>query len=307
VGGKPYTPINTFKKWDSNSICDVTGFKRKLSEQVERWEGFMVIPEAWNVRQPQDFPVIPTPQTVYKKARSEQEILSPVVSEEKTIVSTWSELGFSAAWRLDDADTPLLPSLGVDNMNAFINTAYKAPITGYSYLGVDLNGGPSGMTPQSAQYFTMSADGELSFSCLLQVDDNVIGDKFILVINNTPLELRIQNGFFKVQNAGAGVLDTGIEAAVGEVYKICVQVSVIDDVIEAYINDSYWSQTSAGVTKPTDPVDAFIGTQNFSGLNDVKGVMALVGTKPERLSSTQVAKLFAQMDSGDTTGAFSII
>jgi len=53
VGGKPYTPINTFKKWDSNSICDVTGFKRKLSEQVERWEGFMVIPEAWNVRQSQ--------------------------------------------------------------------------------------------------------------------------------------------------------------------------------------------------------------------------------------------------------------
>ena len=61
-----------FKRWDSNTICDVTGFRVKLSNVERRWEGWMVLPQAWNPRQPQDFPVIPQKQVVYDKARSEQ-------------------------------------------------------------------------------------------------------------------------------------------------------------------------------------------------------------------------------------------
>lgn len=70
-GGRGYTRLEDkqFRPWDSNTICDVTGFRVKLSEVVRRWEGWYVIPEAWHVRQPQDFPVVPEKQHVYRHAR----------------------------------------------------------------------------------------------------------------------------------------------------------------------------------------------------------------------------------------------
>ena len=69
--GRPYLKINTFVPWTSNTIDDVTGFKRKLNTMNRRWEGFMT-DEGWHPRQPQDFPVVPQKQHVYEEARSEQ-------------------------------------------------------------------------------------------------------------------------------------------------------------------------------------------------------------------------------------------
>ncbi len=71
AGGRPYKhlPDKQFQAWNSNTICDVTGFRVKTSEVQRRWEGFYVIPQAWNPRQPQDFPVVPQKQHVYKDAR----------------------------------------------------------------------------------------------------------------------------------------------------------------------------------------------------------------------------------------------
>lgn len=66
--GYTYNP-HPFKAHTSNTICDVTGFRVKTDEVVERWEGFMVIPAAWHPRQPQDFPVIPEKQQVFEEAR----------------------------------------------------------------------------------------------------------------------------------------------------------------------------------------------------------------------------------------------
>ncbi len=63
--GRRYRSFTTFSPNDSNTICDTAGFRVKHSEVVRRWEGFMVIPEAWHPRQPQDTPVIPVPQTTY--------------------------------------------------------------------------------------------------------------------------------------------------------------------------------------------------------------------------------------------------
>lgn len=40
---------------DWNAICDVCGFKYKASQLKKRWDGFMVCPEDWEVRHPQDF------------------------------------------------------------------------------------------------------------------------------------------------------------------------------------------------------------------------------------------------------------
>lgn len=60
-----------------NTICDVTGFKVKLNQVRKRWDGMMVIPEAWEPRQPQDFPVTPQKQKVYKEARFEADAPLP--------------------------------------------------------------------------------------------------------------------------------------------------------------------------------------------------------------------------------------
>lgn len=69
--GRKYRTTNYFSPNDSNTVCDVTGFKVKRSQVLKRWEGFFVIPEAYHPRQPQDFPVIPTPQQVFEDVRIE--------------------------------------------------------------------------------------------------------------------------------------------------------------------------------------------------------------------------------------------
>lgn len=66
-----YKSTNTFSPCDSNTICDITGFKVKLSETMKRWDGLRVIGDAWHPRQPQDTPIIPTAQTVYSEVRIE--------------------------------------------------------------------------------------------------------------------------------------------------------------------------------------------------------------------------------------------
>ena len=70
--GRKHATTNYFSPNDSNTICDVTGFKVKRSQVVKRWEGFMVIPDAFHPRQPQDFPVVPVKQQVYEDVRTEQ-------------------------------------------------------------------------------------------------------------------------------------------------------------------------------------------------------------------------------------------
>ena len=69
--GRKYHSTNYFSPWDSNTICDVTGHKVKLSQVMRRWEGFMVIPEAFHPRQPQDFPVTPVKQMTFPEVRVE--------------------------------------------------------------------------------------------------------------------------------------------------------------------------------------------------------------------------------------------
>lgn len=73
VGGRGYTHNpHPFKPWDSNTICDRTGFRVKQSEVIREWEGWYMIPASWAPRQPQDFPVVPVKQLIYRNARSEQ-------------------------------------------------------------------------------------------------------------------------------------------------------------------------------------------------------------------------------------------
>ena len=69
--GRAYKKLNYFSPNDSNTIDDISGGKVKLSTVQRRWEGFMTGKD-WHPRQPQDFPIVPVVQTVYKDARSEQ-------------------------------------------------------------------------------------------------------------------------------------------------------------------------------------------------------------------------------------------
>lgn len=71
MGGRGFKRINTFSPWDSNTIDDITGFKRKMSDMRRRWEGWYT-DQGWAPRQPQDFPVVPQKQLVYNEVRSEQ-------------------------------------------------------------------------------------------------------------------------------------------------------------------------------------------------------------------------------------------
>ncbi len=90
VGGRGYKhlPDKQFRPWDSNTICDITGFRVKFSEVQRRWEGWYMIPEAWNPRQPQDFPVVPVKQHIYREARKDDADREdiPVVSPSFPIV-----------------------------------------------------------------------------------------------------------------------------------------------------------------------------------------------------------------------------
>ena len=73
VGGRGYTHNpHPFKPWDSNTICDRTGFRVKQSDVVREWEGWYMIEAAWAPRQPQDFPVVPVKQHIFRHARSGQ-------------------------------------------------------------------------------------------------------------------------------------------------------------------------------------------------------------------------------------------
>jgi hypothetical protein len=76
--GRRSRNVSTFNAHDSNTVCDITGFKVKRSEVMRRWEGFYVIPEAWHERQPQDFPVVPTKQHVVKDVRTENTDIDPI-------------------------------------------------------------------------------------------------------------------------------------------------------------------------------------------------------------------------------------
>jgi len=57
--GRGFKHVNTFSPNDSNTVCDVTGFKVKRSQVLRRWEGFYTIDKGWHPRQPQDTPIIP--------------------------------------------------------------------------------------------------------------------------------------------------------------------------------------------------------------------------------------------------------
>lgn len=71
---------NYFVPNTTNTICDITGFKVKRSECLVTWDGFVVIPEVWSPRQPQDFPAVIKPEQVVTDARPLEPYDVPSVS-----------------------------------------------------------------------------------------------------------------------------------------------------------------------------------------------------------------------------------
>ena len=55
MGGKNY-----YVPGDYNVVCDVCSKKIKASEAKQRWDGFIVCPDDFETRQPQDFVKVKT-------------------------------------------------------------------------------------------------------------------------------------------------------------------------------------------------------------------------------------------------------
>ena len=93
---------------DSNTICDVTGFKVKRSQVIRRWEGFMVIPEAWHPRHEQDFPITAVPQKTVPDVRT--------VDTVTVQAGAWGDLAWDPlAWVINS----WVENTGVEDFNTF--------------------------------------------------------------------------------------------------------------------------------------------------------------------------------------------
>ena len=67
-------PIFThYEQGTCNTIDDVSGFKVKLSDTQEQWNGVVTTDEFFNERHPQEFPITPRPEQIYQNSRSEIE------------------------------------------------------------------------------------------------------------------------------------------------------------------------------------------------------------------------------------------
>ena len=73
--GRRAPNISYFEPGTCNTIDDRTGYKVKLSETQEEWDGYRVTPENWEPRNPQDFPITPRGPRVYQDSRGQQEII----------------------------------------------------------------------------------------------------------------------------------------------------------------------------------------------------------------------------------------
>ena len=81
--GRRHTSTSYFSSNDSNTIDDISGFKVKKSEVVRRWDGLYMVPDLWEERHRQDFPVTPTKQVIHKNVRTQSESTTAAASFDK--------------------------------------------------------------------------------------------------------------------------------------------------------------------------------------------------------------------------------
>lgn len=71
-------PKDYLKLGDQNAICDECGFKYKLSELRDRWDGMKVCSKDWEPRHPRDYPRIARVEAPPKPGAPE---VSPVYAD----------------------------------------------------------------------------------------------------------------------------------------------------------------------------------------------------------------------------------
>ena len=80
-----HTANPDFKSGDNWVTCDICGMDIYASDSKKRWDGFIVCPEDWEVRHPQDF-------VRSKKDKIAADIVRPVPTD-KEITVTYSDQG----------------------------------------------------------------------------------------------------------------------------------------------------------------------------------------------------------------------
>ena len=77
-----------FSAGDSNTICDRSGFKCKVSECVWTWDGLFVRADFDEQRNEQDFPVVPRQEKVFSNVRgTDDEPITPYTPPTKAELS----------------------------------------------------------------------------------------------------------------------------------------------------------------------------------------------------------------------------
>ena len=84
MAGTTIENTNAVPYWDNaNNTCQLSGFKAKPGELVERWDGLMVLPQFWEARHPQDFTKsVPETQTGSRRPEGADTFITTAISAE---------------------------------------------------------------------------------------------------------------------------------------------------------------------------------------------------------------------------------
>ena len=92
-------------KGDNNAICDVCGRKYKASQLRRRWDNYMVCPDDWEPRQPQDFVRGVADVQVPPFTRPEQQDVFVLACSTRTSIAGFASAGCMIAGNLVNPGT----------------------------------------------------------------------------------------------------------------------------------------------------------------------------------------------------------
>lgn len=301
MGGRGYRKLNKFKPFDANTICDETGFKKKVSEVVERWDGFRVIPEAWNPQQPQDFPPTITKPILFPESKAESSyppLYVPTPDDPTNGLNpAWEAAGVTSAWLMWDTPGPdLLPTIGDNNLTGLGNLVYGVSVDGFDREGVNFSVANSGVSGVEADFNT-NENSEFTFTGLVQTGSNISGiQRLCLVVGSSgaSFNLDLENGLLRLQNYASGTLNSSFTLSANTVYKIAATMDQANGEINFYVNDSSDLNTGvSGINMDYGTLTAArIGSQDNLGNFQFYGVISCVAVSKSILTEAQIQAIF---------------
>lgn len=301
MGGRGYRKLNKFKPFDSNTICDETGFKKKMSEVQKRWDGFYVIPEAWNPQQPQDFPPTISKPIVHPSSRSESSY-PPLYVEEvdvDALTTAWTDAGITSAWLMNDSELPLEPVIGDNPLTGGGVLLFNQNLGGINRNGVSLNRdtGASYIDGDEADFDTKG--DSFSFIGLIEPTTSASAVQRLCIVLGSlgvGFNFYIESGVFVFQNLGMSPITrtSSLNVFLDTVQKVACVMDGANGTVDIYVDDQHEQFT--GLTIDGDYgtlIAAKLGSQDGIGNFQFYGKMSCCGVKRGVLTSDQVSSIFS--------------